>query len=280
MSMVRPTIVARQQELLKSGQDKPKDFLQWTMDRAAASGLPIESEINTIANRILTVEFAAIHTSTISITNNLFDLVASDPENIDVLRDEIESALTSTGGVWSKQTVQKLVKLDSALRESGRLNVMGATAMTREVIAPDGLTTPDGLQCAPGSWVAVAARGIHLDPEVYTGVSEYRPFRFSDMKAVSDEEQGERTKEDMIKKANLGLVTTSPTFMSFGHGRHACPGRFFAANELKLMLAYMILNYDFVKLEERPPNTWVGEIQIPPMKATIRVKRRQHRSKL
>lgn len=37
--------------------------------------------------------------------------------------------------------------------------------------------------------------------------------------------------------------------MSFGFGRHACPGRFFAANEIKLILARMLLDYD-IKMPE------------------------------
>ncbi len=37
--------------------------------------------------------------------------------------------------------------------------------------------------------------------------------------------------------------------MPFGFGRHACPGRFFAANEIKLVLAQLLLNYD-MKLPE------------------------------
>jgi len=32
--------------------------------------------------------------------------------------------------------------------------------------------------------------------------------------------------------------------MSFGLGRHACPGRFFAANEIKLIVARILLEFD------------------------------------
>lgn len=32
--------------------------------------------------------------------------------------------------------------------------------------------------------------------------------------------------------------------MHFGYGRHACPGRFFAANEIKLMLVRLLMDYD------------------------------------
>jgi cytochrome P450 len=83
----------------------------------------------------------------------------------------------------------------------------------------------------------------------------------------------------MIKKANYALVSTSADYQPFGHGRHACPGRFFAANELKLLLAYMVLNYDIEMLKERPAGRWVGQTSLPNMKATIKVRRRNVASK-
>jgi cytochrome P450 len=41
------------------------------------------------------------------------------------------------------------------------------------------------------------------------------------------------------------FVTTNEQNLGFGYGRHACPGRFFAANEIKMMLARIIVEYDF-----------------------------------
>jgi cytochrome P450 len=32
--------------------------------------------------------------------------------------------------------------------------------------------------------------------------------------------------------------------LTWGYGQHACPGRFFAANEIKLMLARILMDYD------------------------------------
>ena len=40
--------------------------------------------------------------------------------------------------------------------------------------------------------------------------------------------------------------------MHFGLGRHACPGRFLAANEIKMMLATLLMQYDF-KFKENTP---------------------------
>ncbi|KAF8964278.1 cytochrome P450 [Flammula alnicola] len=54
------------------------------------------------------------------------------------------------------------------------------------------------------------------------------------------------------------MVSLSYNYVTFGTGRHACPGRFFAVNELKAMLAHVLLTYD-VKLPDdgpRPENVW------------------------
>ncbi|KAI5993488.1 hypothetical protein EDD15DRAFT_2265227, partial [Pisolithus albus] len=46
------------------------------------------------------------------------------------------------------------------------------------------------------------------------------------------------------------MVGVTRDYFPIGFGRHACPGRFLAANELKTMLAYMLMSYD-VKFEGR-----------------------------
>lgn len=54
------------------------------------------------------------------------------------------------------------------------------------------------------------------------------------------------------------------------------PGRFFAVNELKAMMAYIILHYD-VKLEEgvsRPENVWIWH-NISPASTKVLFRERQ-----
>lgn len=41
------------------------------------------------------------------------------------------------------------------------------------------------------------------------------------------------------------FVTTSPDSIAFGHGSHACPGRFFASNEIKVVLVELLRRWDF-----------------------------------
>jgi cytochrome P450 len=38
-------------------------------------------------------------------------------------------------------------------------------------------------------------------------------------------------------------TTTTLLFLPFGYGRHACPGRWFAAQLMKQALAYIMVNY-------------------------------------
>ncbi|KAJ6276808.1 cytochrome P450 [Bipolaris maydis] len=41
------------------------------------------------------------------------------------------------------------------------------------------------------------------------------------------------------------FVSTSPEHLGFGHRTHACPSRFFAANEIKIALCFLLLQYDW-----------------------------------
>lgn len=57
-------------------------------------------------------------------------------------------------------------------------------------------------------------------------------------------------------------VSTSPGSLPFGHGKLACPGPFYAAAQIKLILASILLEYD-VHFPEgqsmRPEKIYSGE---------------------
>lgn len=80
---------------------------------------------------------------------------------------------------------------------------------------------------------------------------------------------------EYVKRARQAASSTSAEFLPFGHGKHACPGRFFAASELKLILGYMVMNYDVEMLEKRPDDLYIGASRLPPMAAKIRRCRRK-----
>jgi cytochrome P450 len=72
------------------------------------------------------------------------------------------------------------------------------------------------------------------------------------------------------------FVTTNESNLAFGYGRHACPGRFFAANEIKMILARVILDFD-IKMpgdaKERHAQLDIGTSSMPHPGKTLMLKR-------
>ncbi|RKU41205.1 hypothetical protein DL546_003250 [Coniochaeta pulveracea] len=271
LKIVKPGIQQRLQDFRKrqSANDlekaamgpEPNDWLQWMIDFAVKNGDPHLLEADTLAGLELLINFASIHTSSFAITHAVLDLAASDPSYIAELRDEIRTILADHDGKWSKTALSQMVKLDSTMRESQRINGPSPIGVLRRVVAPDGITTPSGIHLPQHSVLGVNAHSIHHDTRHYgADAGEFKPFRFAEKK-----DEG----------ARQAWATTSATYMAFGGGRAACPGRFFGAAKVKLMLARILMEYEIEGLEERPPNLYLGLNILPPMKAGVRVRRKQ-----
>jgi len=69
--------------------------------------------------------------------------------------------------------------------------------------------------------------------EYYQNPEKYDGYRFLRMRETPGEDK------------NTRLVSTSSSHLGFGHGLHACPGRFFAANDIKIALCHLLLKYDW-----------------------------------
>lgn len=126
-------------------------------------------------------------------------------------------------------------------------------------------TLSDGTFIPRGSLINANMVTIHNDPDIYPSPSEFRPWRFSEMR--------DKSPDDAVKHQS---VNTSAEYLTFGHGKHACPGRFFATNELKAMMAYLVLNYDIRAEEEgvRPPNVIDALTIIPDPTAKVLFRKR------
>ena len=125
-------------------------------------------------------------------------------------------------------------------------------------------TFSDGTTLPRGTTLGVAMQIAHLDEKIYPDALKFDPFRF--VKLKEQETTGRR----------FDIVATSIDSLPFGLGRRVCPGRYFAACELKLMFAHMVLTYD-VKLENdgvRPEDMWVMGACVPNPKARVLFRRR------
>lgn len=221
------------------GSGKPDDLFQWLLDSA-----PPSTSVREMTFKFLLINFASLHTTSFAITQALFDL-ATNPSLQNSLHDEIKTKLRETGG-WTKQAFVELKLVDSVLRESARMNGSNICTMLRTVVTPH--TFSDGTHVTKGAWVAASSADIHLWDKIYSSPEVFDGFRFYNMR------QGEGNANKFQN------VSTSFEYLTFGYGERACPGRFFATNQLKMILAYIVCNYEFKLKEgrERPKNVYFG----------------------
>ncbi|KAF9870929.1 cytochrome p450 [Colletotrichum karsti] len=201
---------------------KPQDSLSWLDD--VRQGRPFD-----VVSGQLFLTVAAIHTTSTVLTATMYDLI-SNPAYIGLLREEIVRVYNEDGG-WKKTSLYKLKLMDSCMKESQRLNILGPNMMNRYAEAD--VTLSDGTFIPKGSHITIPT--FHMrDPDVFgSNADEFDGYRFLRMR----DEPGQENKWQ--------FVSTSPEFLSFGHGKHACPGRFFASNEIKIALIHLLLKYDW-----------------------------------
>ncbi|KAK4078372.1 uncharacterized protein Triagg1_3388 [Trichoderma aggressivum f. europaeum] len=258
----------------------PEDFITWLIRQALADGKTFELDPIVISKRLLPIEFAAIHTTVLTGQLWMQDLLTSDPETgiLDILRAEI-NANKPESGPWTKAAISNLVRLDSSIRESQRVSNFAVTMIERKVVADNGLYNPElGWTLPKGSFVTVNLEGTHHDQDLYKDPHSYNPLRYSQVREAWDAKSDEEKKsepEEGTRIRGLGMVTTSPQHLAFGHGRHACPGRFFVAHELKLIMIHLLLNYDIKLVGKMPEKQWIGGTIIPHLKAEIQIRRKK-----
>ncbi|KAK8095966.1 cytochrome P450 [Apiospora kogelbergensis] len=248
----------------------PSDYIQWAIDHAVQKG-GLESrelESRVIATRFAILCFAAIQSSVITLTNAVFDIASSPAcaDSLDTMRHEVldETSAATATPLWSRAMMTRLTHVDSALRESLRLNGFIERGIMKMVVAPGGLTLPDGSHVPRGTKVGISGWSVHHDNDIYAEATTYDAFRFA--KGAASSGSGGKPQ---------ALINTSDNFMGFSHGSHACPGRFFAANQMKIALGHIALRYEIEPIPVRPTNRWFFGHIAPPLGETLRVRRRR-----
>jgi cytochrome P450 len=178
------------------------------------------------------------------------------------LRDEIRTVLAEHDGVFTSAALQAMKKVDSFLKETMRLHPAGAASFQRKVNKT--FTLSNGQVIPAGVVIEVPAAAISHDPEVFPDADKFDPWRFSRLREqarAAGEAEAAAQNQFVSVNPNVLTVCLPPTMVSlqrmetkncphkltcpqFGFGRHACPGRFFAANEIKMIIANFVLAYD------------------------------------
>ncbi|CCM07093.1 uncharacterized protein FIBRA_09420 [Fibroporia radiculosa] len=205
LAHLRPVIAERHSAMAEYGAnwaDKPNDMLMWLMDAAEGE----EREPERLAARILVLNIATINTTAASFVNAVNNLL-SHPEYFEPLREEAESAIRAHG--WTKQAMNQLVKTDSFLKESSRMNALGTMSFPRKALRD--ITFSDGTLVPSGNYIS-SAYSVHYDEEYYPDAATFDGFRhLQDGGAAGG-------------KANnsSGLIRTNARYLIFGHGKYPC----------------------------------------------------------
>ncbi|ETS75487.1 hypothetical protein PFICI_12431 [Pestalotiopsis fici W106-1] len=187
------------------------------------------------ATALITLSMVAIHTTSDLLQATMLN-IARHPELFKPLREEIISVLQTHG--LTKQGLYDLKLLDSTLKESQRLKPVMLVTWRRAALEEVKVST--GLTIRKGQRIAVS--NAHMwDSAYYHNPDRFDPYRFLRMREIPAEQSLSQ------------LVTTSEKHLGFGHGNHACPGRFFAANELKIALCHLLLKYDWKLPDDHEP---------------------------
>jgi len=225
-ALVRPLLQQRLADLQRPGFTPPNDMMQWILNNCTPAQ---RKDTDFLVQQQLTLGIVSIHTTAHNLTHCIFDL-AAHPEYIEPLREEFIPLLKEQGGKVDKQLMTRLNKLDSFCKESQRFTPPGLIVMSREIMSD--ITLDDGTLLKKGLFVATSNYDAIYDERVLDDPEEFDGFRF------------ERKRQEPEQRNKHQLVSTSTDYLSFGLGTHACPGRFFAAFEIKMIMMYLLLNYD------------------------------------
>ncbi|KAL9624335.1 MAG: hypothetical protein Q9160_001582 [Pyrenula sp. 1 TL-2023] len=259
MIKIMTPVIASRADLITAGSPQ-QDLTTWNLlnsPPADRSSIKIQSHLQLFGS------MAAIHTTSLTSSHAIYDL-ASHPEYTASLRAEIDAVMKNESTPYlTKTSMPKLKLLDSFCKESQRTNPLIAASFSRKILKD--ITLHDGTILPAGTHIAVPAREISRDPDIYPDPDVFDGYRYLKL----------REKPGMENRHQF--VSTGIDNLNFGYGTHACPGRFFANNELKVILTYLLQHYD-LKMpdgEGRPGNVYTpGGLQ-PDTTKTLLMRKRQ-----
>lgn len=242
-------VIRERRETMKNGGEVADDMLQWMINKADEFKVSDEE----LADTQLTLSLASIHTTTMTTTNTLYEMV-DHPEVIEEVRNEIKQVLKEGNGVFTIRALFDLKLMDSVMRETQRVapirqsmpinsHCLQISSWRSQAAFPryvsKAVTLNNGIHIPAGSILETPHVPVLQDPTLYANPEKFDAHRFVDLR--------ESKVPDLLHYKNreqYQFIAVTKENMSFGYGAHACPGRFFAANEIKLIIARMLLQYD------------------------------------
>ncbi|RWA10964.1 hypothetical protein EKO27_g4152 [Xylaria grammica] len=176
--------------------------------------------------------------------------LAAYPDCIDDLRAEIKSVLAENRGtIMNTHTPFHMKLLDSVMLESQRHKPIQMSMSTwSEAVrgrgfVPRPVTLQDGTRIPAGVHIEAPHIEITKDPVFYPDWEVKAKPNHLLLHRHANREAFRARRSIHTGSATYG-ATKSMEDMGFGYGQHACPWRFLAAAEIKLLLARLLLDYN------------------------------------
>ncbi|RHZ44597.1 hypothetical protein Glove_718g33 [Diversispora epigaea] len=211
----------KEKKILGEKYEPPVDIVEYFLDNPEYETKAITDDYLTkITEFLFSIVVASIHTTSRHLTSALYDF-AGRPEFWDDIYEEQLRIDKECNGELTPHHINKMVKLDSFLRES--LRTFDAVASTPHRCL-ESYTFKNGMTIPKGRTVQTYLMDIHYNTTAYGP----EPRSFLPYHGLEN---------------NFSASRTDKNFFMFGAGKHACPGRFFAVSEIKIGLHKLILNY-------------------------------------
>ena len=210
-------------------------------------------------NLQIMLSIVAIDTTTDLLQQTILQ-IARHPEISQPLREEVVEVLGRQG--LKKTSLYNLRLMDSVFKEAQRLKPI-LIGIRRSALADVRLS--NGFVIRKGQKIIVDTTNM-WNSSCYDDPATFDPYRFL------------RWRDEPEKENFAHLVSTSALHMGFGHGEHACPGRFFAANEVKIALAHLLMKYDWQLPKDHNPqdiNVGSGIVANPGLRLLVRRRREE-----
>ena len=270
--IIKPVIAKRIEAIAlaeKGLAEMPNDAITWTYQTAKGKDYHA-------AHLQLALSMASVHTTSDLFSNVLLQL-CRHPQWIEPLQQEAQQVLGEYG--WEKTSLYHMKLADSVMKETQRIKPLGvrgsplfalqcsrAAEINMQIVlshryANDDVTLPDGTLIPKGALIGTNMSRM-WDPNFYPNPEEWQADRYL------------KQRDEPGKENSSQLVTIGMESLGFGIGTHACPGRFFASSNMKVMLAYVLQNYEFERADTGKDATPYFIEYVTNPKAKLRVRRK------
>jgi cytochrome P450 len=219
-------------------QEKPAEnkknkvpVTSWLLSRYGPDQRPT---LDDIADDYVRIAFFSTPSSSATAYFIFVELITR-PDLMDELREELLQVVSDPKRL-THADLYKLKKMDSFMREAVRTKPFIYLTVCRKTLQP--LTLSLGPSIPAGTLICVDAHHIANNPTFYgPDPDEFNPLR----SYVKRQQPGQETQHQ--------FASVGPDVSHWGGGAQVCPGREFASDTIKLILAHLLLNYE-VRLPE------------------------------